>query len=139
MVRFYEMEYAIPRAACAEALNRGAEVHRGHGSADQLPDRGALRGGRRHPAVDRRRTRRRAYIAVHVFQGTEYAQYFQGVERIMDAYDGRPHWGKLHFQTAETLAPRYPRWDEFQAVRRRLDPEGRFANPYTDRVLDPIG
>ena len=27
----------------------------------------------------------------------------------MDDYGGRPHWGKLHFQTAETLAPRYPR------------------------------
>ncbi len=83
--------------------------------------------------------RESAYIAVHVFQGTEYAQYFQGVERIMDDYGGRPHWGKLHFKTAETLAPLYPRWDEFHAVRRRLDPEGRFANSYTERVLDPVG
>ena len=53
----------------------------------------------------------------------------------MDDYGGRPHWGKLHFQTAETLAPRYPDWDRFQAVRARLDPEGRFANAYTRRVL----
>ena len=53
----------------------------------------------------------------------------------MDEYGGRPHWGKRHFQTAETLRPRYPRWDDWQAVRARLDPDGRFANTYTDRVL----
>jgi L-gulonolactone oxidase len=45
----------------------------------------------------------------------------------------------MHFQRAETLAPRYPRWDDFQAVRTRLDPEGRFTNQYLDRVLGPIG
>ncbi|MDQ1724375.1 MAG: D-arabinono,4-lactone oxidase, partial [Frankiaceae bacterium] len=33
------------------------------------------------------------------------------------------------------LAPRYPRWDAFQAVRHKLDPERRFTNPYLDRVL----
>jgi L-gulonolactone oxidase len=79
-----------------------------------------------------------AYIAVHVYQGTPFERYFQGVERIMDDYGGRPHWGKLHFQTAETLAPRYPRWDEFQQVRRRMDPTGVFTTPYVDRILGPV-
>jgi L-gulono-1,4-lactone dehydrogenase len=73
-----------------------------------------------------------------VYRGTAYDAYFSGVERIMDSYDGRPHWGKLHFQRSETLAPRYPRWDEFHAVRAKVDPEGRFANPYLDRVLGPV-
>ena len=36
------------------------------------------------------------------------------------------------------LAPAYPEWDRFQAVRRRLDPDGRFPNAYLDRVLGPI-
>jgi len=76
-----------------------------------------------------------AYIAIHVFQKMEYDRYFRGVEAIMNDYGGRPHWGKLHFQSAETLAPRYPEWDRFQAVRRRLDPEGRFANAYTRRLF----
>jgi L-gulonolactone oxidase len=53
----------------------------------------------------------------------------------MDELGGRPHWCKRHFQTAATLRERYPEWERFQAVRRRLDPEGRFANDYTDRVL----
>ena len=78
------------------------------------------------------------YIAVHVFEGMQYQQYFEAVEDIMNDYGGRPHWGKLHFQTAETLAPRYPQWEAFQAVRARVDPEGRFANPYLDRVLGRV-
>jgi L-gulonolactone oxidase len=53
----------------------------------------------------------------------------------MDDYGGRPHWGKLHFQTAATLRDRYPEWDAFTALRDRLDPGRRFTNPYLDRVL----
>ena len=56
----------------------------------------------------------------------------------MDDHDGRPHWGKLHFQSAATLAPRDPRWDFIGTVRKRTDPDGRFSNPYTDRVLGVI-
>jgi L-gulonolactone oxidase len=56
----------------------------------------------------------------------------------MDGLGGRPHWGKRHFQTAEGLRERYPEWDAFQAVRARLDPDGVFANQWTDRVLGPV-
>ena len=68
-----------------------------------------------------------------------YEAYFREVEAIMRELDGRPHWGKLHFQTADVLATRYPMWDKFQAVRGKLDPNGVFANAYTDRVFGPIG
>jgi L-gulonolactone oxidase len=80
----------------------------------------------------------RCYIAVHVYQGMPYEQYFRAVESIMDGYGGRPHWGKMHFQTAATLANRYPEWDRFQVLRRQLDPDGRFANAYLARVLGPV-
>jgi L-gulonolactone oxidase len=79
------------------------------------------------------------YVAVHVYNGLPYEQYFRGVEAIMDPLGGRPHWGKLHYQTAATLAPRYPQWDRWQAIRGKLDPDGRFANGYTDRVLGSLG
>jgi L-gulonolactone oxidase len=48
---------------------------------------------------------------------------------------GRPHWGKLHRRRAADLAPSYPQWDEFAAVRDRMDPDRRFANPELERVL----
>ena len=79
-----------------------------------------------------------AYLACHVYAGTPHEAYFAGVEKIMTAHDGRPHWGKLHRQTAESLRPRYPEFDAFVALRDRLDPQGRFHNAYLDRVLGPV-
>jgi L-gulonolactone oxidase len=77
------------------------------------------------------------FVAVHMYRGMRWEPYFRGVEAIMDELGGRPHWGKRHFQTAATLRARYPDWERFQAVRARLDPEGRFANDWTERVLGP--
>ena len=82
--------------------------------------------------------RETVYIAVHAFKGMEWEPYFRAVEAIADEHGGRPHWGKRHFQTAATLAPRYPGWERFAAVRARLDPDGVFSNAYTDRVLGPL-
>jgi FAD/FMN-containing dehydrogenase len=67
--------------------------------------------------------------------GMEFETYFRAVESIMDEYDGRPHWGKRHYQSAATLAPRYPAWDRFAEIRERFDPERRFENDHTRRVL----
>ncbi len=75
------------------------------------------------------------YIAVHQDRKLDWPVYFREVESVLAAMDGRPHWGKRHEQTAATLAPRYPGWSAFQTVRKRLDPEGAFANAYTERVL----
>ncbi len=35
------------------------------------------------------------------------------------------------------LAPEYPRFADFLALRDRLDPDRLFSNPYLDRVLGP--
>jgi L-gulono-1,4-lactone dehydrogenase len=133
-VRFTEMEYAIPREALAEALGRVRRLVDEIGMQISFPVEVRVVASDDIP-LSTACGRETGYIAVHVYKGTPYDAYFSGVERIMDSYGGRPHWGKMHFQRAETLAPRYPRWDDFQAVRARLDPEGRFANPYLDRVL----
>jgi L-gulono-1,4-lactone dehydrogenase len=137
LVRFTEMEYGIPRGHGAEAVRRVLDLIEDRGMYVSFPievrfvapDEVMLSPSHRRDTC---------YIAVHMYRGSEWAPYFRGVERIMDEYGGRPHWGKRHFQTAETLAPRYPRWSDFQRVRARLDPEGRFANPYTERVLGPV-
>ena len=133
-VRFWEMEYAIPREAVPEALNRLRRLVDQIGMQISFPvEVRVVRGD--DLWLSTAHGRDTGYIAVHVYRGTPYDAYFSGVERIMDGYGGRPHWGKLHFQTAETLAQRYPRWDDFQKVRSRLDPDQRFANPYLDRVI----
>jgi L-gulonolactone oxidase len=134
LVRFTEMEYALPRARAAEAVRAVLAVARRADLAVPMPievrfvapDDAFL-----SPAGGRET----AYIAVHMYRGMEWEPYFRAVEQVMDGFEGRPHWGKRHFQTAAALAPRYPEWDRFQAVRRRLDPDGVFANGYVRRVL----
>jgi L-gulonolactone oxidase len=136
-VKFYEMEYAIPRDAVPEALNRVRRLVDEAGIQLSFPVEVRVVAPDDIP-LSTAHGRATGYIAVHVYQGTAYDAYFQGVERIMDDYGGRPHWGKMHFQGHHTLADRYPRWDDFQAVRRRMDPEGRFTNQYLERVLGPL-
>ncbi|TMG05175.1 MAG: oxidoreductase, partial [Chloroflexi bacterium] len=137
MVRFYEMEYGIPAEAALEAFNRVRTFLKQSGLVPIFPVEVRFTKGD-DIRLSTASGRDSCYIAVHVFEGMQYQQYFEAVEDIMNDYGGRPHWGKLHFQTAETLAPRYPQWDEFQRIRALLDQEGRFSNPYLDRVLGRV-
>ncbi len=133
-IRFTEMEYGIPREHAAEAVRRVLHV------AGRPEHRVAFPIEVRFAAADdlilsAAHARDVCYVAVHQDRKLDWQPYFRAVEEIMDSYGGRPHWGKRHFQTAETLQPRYPRWNEFQALREQLDPERRFANEYIERVL----
>jgi L-gulonolactone oxidase len=136
LVRFTEMEYGIPRAAGGEAVRRVLDVidRRGFAVGFPLEVRFVAADDAYLSPSNGRDT---CYIAVHMYRGMEWYPYFRAVEAIMESYGGRPHWGKRHFQSAATLAPRYPDWDRFQEVRARLDPDGVFTNEYTDRVLGP--
>jgi len=134
LVRFAEMEYAVPRSELIPAVRDIRDMIERKGllisfpvevravAPDDIP---------LSPAYGRET----GYIAVHVYHKFEYEPYFREVEAIMNAHDGRPHWGKLHFQTAATLRPRYPMWDRFIAVRNRLDGNRMFGNAYLERVL----
>jgi L-gulonolactone oxidase len=136
LVRFTEMEYGIPREHAAEALERVlALIERRRLRVGFPIELRAVAGD--DALLSTAYERPTAYIAVHQYRGMEFETYFRAVETIMDDYGGRPHWGKRHYQSAATLAPLYPEWHRFQDVRRRLDPEGRFENEYTRRVLGP--
>lgn len=138
LVRFTEMEYALPRAHTVPALREVLAMVEERRLRIPFPIEVRVVASD-DAFLSPVHGRESGYIAVHMFEGMAWRPYFDAVERIMDRFDGRPHWGKRHGQTAATLRPRYPRWDRFQAVRSRLDPDGRFGNMYTDRVLGPVG
>jgi len=62
--------------------------------------------------------------------GTDYWDYLRSVDALLAQFHARVHWGKLHFLTRERLHELYPEADEFIAVRRELDPDGRFLNDH---------
>lgn len=133
-VRFVEMEYGIPVAAVPEAVERVRRLTQRLSTKPLFPIEVRVSAAD-DIALSTACERTSGWIAVHQYRGVPYLEYFHGVEAIMDDYEGRPHWGKLHFQRAETLAERYTRWDEFASVRAELDPDGTFRNDYLDRVL----
>ncbi|MFI6331687.1 D-arabinono-1,4-lactone oxidase [Micromonospora chersina] len=133
-VRFVEMEYALPRAALPTAL---AELRR---IVDRLPFKVLFPVEVRFTAADdiwlsHGYGRDSAYIAIHQYVGMPYEPYFRAFEEVATGLDGRPHWGKLHWRTAESLAQAYPKFGDFRKVRDRLDPDHRFTNQYLTQVL----
>jgi L-gulonolactone oxidase len=134
LLRFVEMEYAIPRRHASEALLAVRDLIEGEDLRVSFPVEVRFTASDDVP-LSTAHGRDTCYIAVHMARGMEHERYFDGVERIMDRFEGRPHWGKLHGQAAATLGPRYPEWDRFARLRARLDPDRRFANAYLDRVL----
>ncbi|MBJ7331892.1 MAG: FAD-binding protein [Solirubrobacteraceae bacterium] len=136
LVRFVEMEYALPRDALPDVFSRARAWIEETGFPVSFPMEvrvGAADDALLSPAHGRDS----AYLAIHVFRGMPWEPYFRAVEAICDEHGGRPHWGKRHFQTAETLRARYPEWDRFAAVRDRCDPDRVMANAHLDRVLGP--
>jgi L-gulonolactone oxidase len=134
LVRFTEMEYALPRERTVEAVRAVMQLIEQRGFAVPFPIEVRTVAGD-DAFLSTAAGRDSGFVAVHMFRGMAWEPYFRAVEAIMEGLDGRPHWGKRHFQTADTLRPRYPDWDRFQAVRARLDPDGRLANDWTGRVL----
>ncbi|WP_129843212.1 FAD-binding protein [Streptomyces sp. RFCAC02] len=57
------------------------------------------------------------------------------VEERLWPLGARPHWGKLTTARPEDIAARYPHMDDFRALARSLDPQGRFRNEHVDALL----
>lgn len=136
-VRFTETEWAVPRASAAQVVREArAWIHERRYPVSfpfelrfTAPDDALL------ATAHGRET---AYLAVHAYVGMPFEELFAAVAAICSAVGGRPHWGKRHELTAAQLAPRYPGWDDFQAVRSALDPTGVFTNAWVERTLGPV-
>lgn len=135
-VHFYESEWSVPLHAVEDVVRELNGFARTLGASMTFPVEVRCAAAD-DIALSTATGADRGYIATHVFWGTPYDEYFAGFWSIVRTVGGRPHWGKLHAETAETLAPLYPEWARFQTARSRADPEGRFTNSYLDRVLGP--
>jgi L-gulono-1,4-lactone dehydrogenase len=133
-VHFREMEYAIPREHVPAALRAVDALIESRGWRISFPVevRAAAADDILLSTGNGRDT---GYIAVHRYYQDDPTEYFTAVEAIMKDFDGRPHWGKMHYRDADSLRTVYPAFDAFVTARDELDPERRFANDYLERVL----
>lgn len=74
-------------------------------------------------------------ISVHQYHKQPYGELFGLAESIFSRYGGRPHWGKLHDLKATDLTRLYPRFDDYRALRRRLDPKGKLLNTHLKGIF----
>ncbi|HEY5047648.1 MAG TPA: D-arabinono-1,4-lactone oxidase [Rhizomicrobium sp.] len=133
-IRFNEMEYAVPYARGADCVREIAETVRKKRINTGFPIEF------RSVAADDAwlspfYRRESATIAVHQYYKVDPTKLFDACEVVFREYQGRPHWGKRHSRTAEQLRKLYPEFDRFLALRRRLDPAGKFLNPYLKTML----
>lgn len=134
-VRFHEMEYHVPAEMGPECL---AEVVAAVRRAD-LPVFFPIEF--RYVAGDDLwlspfEGGARASIALHQYWKQDPLPLFRVAEPILLRWGGRPHWGKIF--DPELAKPRelYPNWEKWQSVRRRLDPGGKFLNPFLRKIFE---
>ena len=134
-LKFEELEYFVPAeagpACFAEVRRRILARHRKHVAWRVLYRLIAKDEGFLSPVHGRDSVA----ISVHQNASLPYQEYFDDIESIVRAHDGRPHWGKKHSLHGTALAALYPRWDEFMKLRRRLDPHGVFLTAPMARLL----
>lgn len=77
-----------------------------------------------------------AVISIHEFGDLDHRPYYSVIEPIFAKYQGRPHWGKMHTLTHKELSALYPKyWQDFQNIRRELDPTGKMLNTHLKEIL----
>jgi FAD/FMN-containing dehydrogenase len=74
-------------------------------------------------------------LSVSGVPGTDYESYLRTAESLFVEHRGRPHWGKLHFANRHKLENLYPKFNDFVALRRELDPEGLFLNAHLNALF----
>lgn len=133
--RFNEMEYAVPyekgpetiRRIVAEIrkrrINTGFPIEFRSVAADDV-------------WLSPFYQRKSATIAVHQYHRVNTGPLFDMCESIFRSVEGRPHWGKRHTRTREELSEIYPRFEDFRALRQKLDPAMKFLNPHLRALFE---
>ena len=134
-VRFVESEYAVPRHAVEVVLTELRAWFARTGAPVPFPvEVRFIEADDVWLSTAYRRDN--AYVAVHQYHRIDPRPLFAAFEAIVAEHDGRPHWGKVHSLRADRLRELYPRFEDFRAVRERLDPGHLFTNEHVAHLLD---
>ncbi|WP_216937573.1 MULTISPECIES: D-arabinono-1,4-lactone oxidase [unclassified Acinetobacter] len=132
--RFNEMEYQIPVDSGLQCLDEVLHVLRKHQVPMFFPIEFRYVKGD-DIWLSPFHERDSVSISIHQFYKQDYQLIFDLVEPILQKYQGRPHWGKLHSMTANSLRDLYPKWEDFMRVRQQLDPQQKWLNPYLKQLF----
>lgn len=135
-VRFNEMEYGVPAEDGSDVLRHLQDWIQSEHPDVQFPLEFRYVKGDDIP-LSPAYGEDRIFIALHKYHKKSYESYLRGAEDIFKQYDGRPHWGKIHYRSDDELNDLYPEWDLFQEFRERFDPNGILLNDHLERIFGP--
>ena len=133
-VKFHEMEYGVPLNSLKECLAEMRKVFKTKKFKTLFPievrfvEKDTLWLA---PTFEKRV----AYIAVHSFIKEDHTAYFAAMEKILQKFGGKAHWGKMNTMGPEYLENNYQRWGDFKDLRTQLDPEKKFLNTYLEKLF----
>ncbi|MBE1553880.1 D-arabinono-1,4-lactone oxidase [Sporosarcina limicola] len=136
LVKFTETEYAIPLHAFETCIMEIHEFLRAHPFYVHFPIECRVTAGE-DAFLSPTQGVETAFLAFHMYKGMDDGPYFKWVHKLMEKYNGRPHFGKLNDLTNEKLTTSYPNVDRFLKIREKYDPNGIFMSQYMKQLFLP--
>lgn len=128
-LRFHELEYMVPAQHGRDALETVRDLMLTRHTDQISPVQ--IRWQQADDAyLSAQYHRDTVSVSVSGKPGTIYEPFLRDLDRELQNYDARPHWGKIHYLTRDRVEALYPRYDDFQRIRREFDPDGVFLNPH---------
>lgn len=79
-----------------------------------------------------------AGVGIHFTWKKDWAavsQLLPQIEKELEPFKARPHWGKLFTMPAERVQSLYPKLPDFQELLQSYDPQGKFRNAFLDKYI----
>lgn len=134
LVRFTETEYAIPLHRFGECIEEIHHFFRAHPFYVHFPIECRVTAGE-DAFLSPTQGQETAFLAFHMYKGMDDGPFFKWVHKLMEKYNGRPHFGKMNDLTHDKLYKLYPNMDRFLAMREQSDPNQIFMSNYLKQLF----
>jgi len=76
------------------------------------------------------------YVALYIRSVYHIDKCMEEMEGMLVELKGRPHWGKPFNASLQSFETIYPRWNNFKALRKQMDPHGIFENQWLRSIFE---
>lgn len=132
---FDEMEYMVPLASGRACFEELTDTMRDDFKALQIPTEVRVTAGDDSLLSEFEGGPRRS-ISLGGRMHEDNDEFFRRCDAVFARYGGRSHWAKANCMTRDRLRALFPRFDDFVAIRREIDPSGLFLNNYLKRWFE---
>jgi FAD/FMN-containing dehydrogenase len=75
------------------------------------------------------------WIGAYNHEDSQWNEILKTFETFALKHKGRPHWGKEFNVRKHELNSAYPKYADFMALRKQMDPQGKFSNPLMEELF----